>query len=170
MEERKRLLIVQEAMGGCGRNVVDIVNGIDHSKFDVTVAYGTSRMDDYYRNAIPEMDQHATLIPVPELVRDLSMSNDVSLAAHTWAHQENQTRHSPLPQFESRHHRTFGGLWKTCAKGVLYTPCVRIPSMGVLRVKEALLRFSRTYVQPFSDYMHVQRVEGRARHRFAKSD
>lgn len=77
MEERKRLLIVQEAMGGCGRNVVDIVNGIDHSKFDVTVAYGTSRMDDYYRNAIPEMDQHATLIPVPELVRDLSMSNDV---------------------------------------------------------------------------------------------
>ena len=31
MEERKRLLIVQEAMGGCGRNVVDIVNGIDHS-------------------------------------------------------------------------------------------------------------------------------------------
>lgn len=75
--EKKQLLIVQEAMGGCGRNVVDIVNGIDHSKFDVTVVYGTNRLDDYYRNAIPEMKKHATLIPVPELVRDLSTSNDL---------------------------------------------------------------------------------------------
>ena len=82
MEGKKRLLIVQEAMGGCGRNVVDIVNGIDHSKFDVTVAYGTNRIDDYYRNAIPEMEKHATLIPIPELVRDLSAGNDIKAWLH----------------------------------------------------------------------------------------
>lgn len=81
-EGKKRLLIVQEAMGGCGRNVVDIVNGIDHSKFDVTVAYGTNRIDDYYRNAIPEMEKHATLIPIPELVRDLSTGNDIKAWLH----------------------------------------------------------------------------------------
>lgn len=71
------MLIVQEAMGGCGRNVVDIVNGIDHSKFDVTVIYGTNRLDDYCRTAIPEMKKHAMLITVPELVWDLSTSNDL---------------------------------------------------------------------------------------------
>ncbi|OQM56107.1 hypothetical protein [Bifidobacterium dentium] len=64
-EAKKKLLIVQEAMGGCGRNVVDIVTGIDHSRFDVTVAYGTGRLDDYYRKALPEMENHATLIPSP---------------------------------------------------------------------------------------------------------
>lgn len=74
---KKKLLIVQEAMGGCGRNVVDIVNGIDHDRFDVTVAYGTDRLDDYYRKALPEMEKHATLIPIPELTRDISASNDI---------------------------------------------------------------------------------------------
>lgn len=73
---KKRVLIVQEAMGGCGRNVVDIVNGIDHAKFEVTVAYGTDRIDEYYRNAIPEMEKYATLIPVPELIRDISLRDD----------------------------------------------------------------------------------------------
>ena len=63
-------------MGGCGRNVVDIVNGIDHAKFEVTVAYGTDRIDEYYRNAIPEMEKYATLIPVPELIRDISLRDD----------------------------------------------------------------------------------------------
>lgn len=74
---KKRVLIVHEAMGGCGRNVIDIVNGIDRNKFEVTVAYGTDRIDDYYRKAIPEMQKHATLIPVPELTRDISVSNDL---------------------------------------------------------------------------------------------
>lgn len=76
-EAKKKLLIVQEAMGGCGRNVVDIVTGIDHSRFDVTVAYGTGRLDDYYRKALPEMENHATLIPIPELIRDISAPNDI---------------------------------------------------------------------------------------------
>lgn len=80
--DKQKVLIVQEAMGGCGRNVVDIVNGIDHSKFDVTVAYGTSRIDDYYRKLIPEMERHATLVPVPELIRNISAPNDIKAWLH----------------------------------------------------------------------------------------
>lgn len=74
---KKRVLIVHEAMGGCGRNIIDIVNGIDRNKFEVTVAYGTDRIDDYYRKAIPEMQKHATLIPIPELTRNISVGNDL---------------------------------------------------------------------------------------------
>lgn len=35
---KRKLLIIHEAMGGCGRNVIDIVNGVDSSKFEVTKA------------------------------------------------------------------------------------------------------------------------------------
>lgn len=80
--EKKRVLIVHEAMGGCGRNVVDIVNGINHSKFEVTVAYGTDRIDDYYRKAIPGMQKHATLVPIPELTRNISIGNDLKAWLH----------------------------------------------------------------------------------------
>ena len=33
---KKRVLIVHEAMGGCGRNIIDIANGIDRNKFEPT--------------------------------------------------------------------------------------------------------------------------------------
>lgn len=69
---KRKLLIVHEAMGGCGRNVIDIVNGADQSKFDITVLYGTNRIDDYYRHSIPTMSEHATLIPAPYLSRSLN--------------------------------------------------------------------------------------------------
>ena len=69
---KRKLLIIHEAMGGCGRNVIDIVNGVDSSKFEVTVVYGTSRIDDYYRKWIPTMNEHATLIPAPYLTRSLN--------------------------------------------------------------------------------------------------
>ncbi|KFI49653.1 glycosyltransferase [Bifidobacterium biavatii] len=74
---RKKLLIIQEAMGGCGRNVADIVRGVDQSRFDVTVIYGTSRMDDYYRDAMPEMMAKATMIPCAHLVREISPKQEI---------------------------------------------------------------------------------------------
>lgn len=74
---KKRLLIIQEAMGGCGRNVADIVRGIDLDRFEVTVIYGTSRMDDYYRSALPEMKDKATMIPCECLVRSIRPRQDL---------------------------------------------------------------------------------------------
>lgn len=72
-----RVLIIQEAMGGCGRHVVDLVNGLDPQRFEITVIYGTSRMDDYYRAALPEMSQHAHMIPCSDLVRDISPKHEL---------------------------------------------------------------------------------------------
>lgn len=69
---RRKLLIIHEAMGGCGRNVVDIVTNADQSKFDIVVLYGTNRIDDYYRHSIPTMSEHATLMPAPYLTRSLN--------------------------------------------------------------------------------------------------
>ncbi|NEG89727.1 glycosyltransferase [Bifidobacterium aerophilum] len=72
-----RVLIIQEAMGGCGRHVVDLVNGLDPLRFEITVIYGTSRMDDYYRAALPGMSQHAHMIPCSDLVRDISPKHEL---------------------------------------------------------------------------------------------
>ncbi|MBT1180843.1 glycosyltransferase [Bifidobacterium sp. CP2] len=64
-------------MGGCGRHVVDLVTGLDRERFDVTVMYGTSRIDDYYRAAIPRMAEHARLIPCDDLVRPISPAREL---------------------------------------------------------------------------------------------
>lgn len=74
---KKRLLIIQEAMGGCGRNVADIVRGVDQERFEVTVVYGTSRVDDYYRSAMSEMKAKATMIPCDYLVRAISPKQEL---------------------------------------------------------------------------------------------
>ncbi|KFI96141.1 glycosyltransferase [Bifidobacterium stellenboschense] len=74
---KRRVLIIQEAMGGCGRHVVDLVEGLDPERFDVTVMYGTSRIDDYYRKALPAMAGHARLIPCDDLVRPISPAHEL---------------------------------------------------------------------------------------------
>lgn len=74
---RKRLLLVQEAMGGCGRHVSDLVLGLDPEQYDITVIYGTSRIDEYYRSRLPEMMQHARLIPCADLVRQIDPRHDI---------------------------------------------------------------------------------------------
>ncbi|MBW3091729.1 glycosyltransferase [Bifidobacterium sp. 82T10] len=74
---RTRVLLIQEAMGGCGRHVVDLVNGLDPERFDVTVVYGTSRIDDYYRAALPSMSERARMIPCADLVRDISPKHEM---------------------------------------------------------------------------------------------
>lgn len=72
MNRRLRLLLVQEAMGGCGRHVADLVRGLDPDLFDVTVIHGTSRLDDYYRDAMPQLRERARMIPCDALVRSIT--------------------------------------------------------------------------------------------------
>lgn len=74
---KTRLLLVQEAMGGCGRHVSDLVLGLDPEQYDITVIYGTSRIDEYYRSRLPEMAQHAQLIPCADLVRQIDLRHDM---------------------------------------------------------------------------------------------
>lgn len=73
---KTRLLLVQEAMGGCGRHVVDLVLGLDPERFDITLIYGTSRLDDYYRSQLTKMAGRARLIPCPDLVRAISPAHE----------------------------------------------------------------------------------------------
>lgn len=74
---KTRLLLVQEAMGGCGRHVSDLVLGLNPEQYDITVIYGTSRIDEYYRSRLPEMAQHARLIPCADLVRQIDPQHDI---------------------------------------------------------------------------------------------
>lgn len=74
---KRRALIIQEAMGGCGRHVVDLVTGLDPDRFDVTLIHGTSRIDDYYRDALPRMAEHARIIPCDDLVRPISPKHEL---------------------------------------------------------------------------------------------
>ena len=70
-------MLIQEAMGGCGRHVADLVNGLDPERFEVTLMYGTSRLDDFYRQALPGMAEHARLIPCDDLVRPISPAHEL---------------------------------------------------------------------------------------------
>lgn len=74
---KTRVLLVQEAMGGCGRHVADLVLGLDPERYDITLVYGTSRIDDYYRSKLPDMARHARLVPCPDLVRAISPAHEL---------------------------------------------------------------------------------------------
>ena len=83
MSSKCRVLIIHEAMGGCGHHVVDLVNSLDPRLFDVTVLYGTSRVDDYYRNALSSLSQHTWMIPCDALTRDIDPSQEIRALIQT---------------------------------------------------------------------------------------
>ena len=37
--------MIQEASGGCGRHVLDLVSGLDPNQFDITLMYGKERAE-----------------------------------------------------------------------------------------------------------------------------
>lgn len=74
---KTRVLIVHEAMGGVARHVADLVCGLDPNEFDIKVVYGTSRIDDAYREAMPRMRQYAELIPCDALVRSIEPRKEI---------------------------------------------------------------------------------------------
>ncbi|PJM79662.1 glycosyltransferase [Bifidobacterium scaligerum] len=76
-DARLRVLIVQEAMGGCGRHVADLIAGLDHSRFDVTLLYGTGRVDAYFRSRIAQLQQCANLIGCDDLCREIDPVRDL---------------------------------------------------------------------------------------------
>lgn len=77
MSGRTRLLMIHEAMGGVGRHVSDVVCGLDPHEFEIKVVFGTSRIDDAYREAMHRMREHADLIPCDALVRSIEPGKEV---------------------------------------------------------------------------------------------
>ena len=78
-----RVLLIQEAMGGCGRHVVDLVEGLDPQRFDVTLMYGATRVDDYYREALPALSRRARVVPCAHLRREISPKHELRALAQT---------------------------------------------------------------------------------------
>lgn len=73
----KKILIIHEASGGCGRHVTDLVEGLNASEYEIEVLYGALRADDTYLTRVKELENKAKFIPSKYLVRDLNPVKDV---------------------------------------------------------------------------------------------
>lgn len=76
MEKIKVLLIAEAMSGGVRRHVVDLIQNIDVSKFDVTLLYGTGRMDEVFLAAKSSMVQKARLVESKYMQREVSLKTD----------------------------------------------------------------------------------------------
>ena len=74
---RMRVLLIIESMGGSSRHVADLIRGLDPSLFDIELIYGTSRIDDYFAQALPELAKLATLRPCDDLVREIEPKREL---------------------------------------------------------------------------------------------
>ena len=72
-----RVLLIIESMGGSSRHVADLIRGLDSDLFDIELIYGTSRIDDYFAQALPELAKHATLHPCDDLVREIEPKHEL---------------------------------------------------------------------------------------------
>ncbi|MBM6699653.1 glycosyltransferase family 4 protein [Bifidobacterium pullorum subsp. saeculare] len=76
MPRRIRLLLIIESMGGSSRHVVDLIDGLDPERFEITLIHGTSRVDDYFAAALPRLRQRARVLGCPDLVREISPAHE----------------------------------------------------------------------------------------------
>lgn len=76
MEKIKVLLIAEAMSGGVRRHVVDLIQNIDGSRFDVTLLYGTGRMDEVFLAAKGALEQKAHLIESKYMQREVSLKTD----------------------------------------------------------------------------------------------
>ena len=74
----KKILMIQEASGGCGRHVLDLVSGLDSDQFDVTLMYGKERADSYYLSQLPRISDAVTLVPSDYLCREINLFKDIN--------------------------------------------------------------------------------------------
>ena len=77
MPRRIRLLLIVESMGGSSRHVVDLIDGLDPQRFEITLIYGTSRVDDFFRAALPRLTQRARVLGCDDLVREISPAHEL---------------------------------------------------------------------------------------------
>ncbi|MBT1165728.1 glycosyltransferase [Bifidobacterium simiarum] len=121
-DNRIRVLLIHEAMGGVARNVIDLALGLDASRFDITLMHGTSRMDEYFRSRYDELDHRVRLVACDELVREISPVHDLR-ALHAIAAVIGEER----PDVVHCHSTKAGALGRIAARaygvpGIFYTP------------------------------------------------
>lgn len=75
---RIRVLLVLESQGGSRRHVVDLIHGLDQSRFELALIYGTSRMDAQFVEGLDDLRRYAKLIPCDDLVRPISPKHELA--------------------------------------------------------------------------------------------
>ncbi|WP_207759987.1 glycosyltransferase [Bifidobacterium primatium] len=75
---KTKVVMVLESQGGTRRHVVDLIRGLDAERFDVTLIYGTSRLDASFIEDLPELRRHARMIPCDALVRNISPRHELA--------------------------------------------------------------------------------------------
>lgn len=75
---KRKIIYICEAMGGgVRRHLLDILVNIDLEKYEVYLLYGSSRIDDTFKNHMQYLeDRGITLIEIPELKREVSLVDD----------------------------------------------------------------------------------------------
>ncbi|OZG64906.1 exopolysaccharide biosynthesis protein [Bifidobacterium hapali] len=76
--KKTKVLLVLESQGGSRRHVVDLIDGLDPERFDLALAYGTSRMDAQFVNDIPRLSHLVRMIPCNRLVRRINPLDDLA--------------------------------------------------------------------------------------------
>ncbi|WP_125980749.1 glycosyltransferase [Loigolactobacillus iwatensis] len=77
MDEKKKLLLIAETMsGGVRRHLVDLIQALDQNVFDITLFYGTRRVDAAFTKVKSQLESVATLIPCEALGRDIDLYQD----------------------------------------------------------------------------------------------
>lgn len=77
MSRTKVLLIIEAMSGGGGKYVRDLIKNLNHVNFEIYCIYSSQRIDDNFFNEIIELEQYATLIECPDLVREINLSKDL---------------------------------------------------------------------------------------------
>lgn len=72
----KVLLVAETVMDGVGKHVDDIIEFLDKSQFELTVAHGTSRMDHRFKAMQMKWDKEVLFVEIPELRREIKPSDD----------------------------------------------------------------------------------------------
>lgn len=73
----KKILLIHEASGGCGKHVLDLAEYLDKSKFDITVIYGEERADNSYLERKKQIDKRVRFISLKNFVRDVNPRKDL---------------------------------------------------------------------------------------------
>lgn len=76
--DKTKVLIISEALGGgVRRHLVDLLSGIDTSKFDVFMVYGPHRADNIFINSIGDLKEKGIqFFEVDSLINKISLKND----------------------------------------------------------------------------------------------
>lgn len=75
---KKKILLISESMGGgLRKHVVQLIENLDHDKFEIFFIHGIKTMDDAFVNHYETLKKFATIIPCPSFEREINPRKDL---------------------------------------------------------------------------------------------